>query len=170
LVRHTVRVALAAIPTVVRTPCACVPSGDWNMNWPFTPCVPDLAIRDCLPGMAPGPVGVLNVFLRHLAPLLAQNDYQHPPRRRQPARFLGKEEQHSHPQTREGHMPHRESCRPIPLLSALLGVSEGLVHRRRHRSLAVRIGISIAFDTVDDGQVLAVLDGLPRLGRRSQRW
>ncbi|RNC39248.1 hypothetical protein TcCL_NonESM11424, partial [Trypanosoma cruzi] len=25
LVRHTVRVALAAIPTVVRTPCACVP-------------------------------------------------------------------------------------------------------------------------------------------------
>ncbi|RNC40006.1 exo-alpha-sialidase [Trypanosoma cruzi] len=79
LVRHTVRVALAAILTVVRTPCACVPSGDWNMNWPFTPCVPDSAIRDCLPGMAPGPVGVLNVFHRLLAPAARTERLSIPP-------------------------------------------------------------------------------------------
>ncbi|ESS60367.1 hypothetical protein TCDM_12116 [Trypanosoma cruzi Dm28c] len=53
LVRHTVRVALAAILTVVRTPCAPVTPGDWNINWPFTPCAPESAIRDCLPGVAP---------------------------------------------------------------------------------------------------------------------
>ncbi|RNC37733.1 hypothetical protein TcCL_NonESM13094 [Trypanosoma cruzi] len=33
-------------------------------------------------------------------------------------------------------MPHRESCRQIPLLSALLGVSHGLVHRRLSALLA----------------------------------
>ncbi|RNC39954.1 trans-sialidase [Trypanosoma cruzi] len=68
LVRHTVRVSRAAIPTVACTVCACVPPVDWNMNWPFTPCAPDLAIRDCLPGIAPGPGGVLSAFLRRLAP------------------------------------------------------------------------------------------------------
>ncbi|RNC58867.1 hypothetical protein TcCL_ESM03476 [Trypanosoma cruzi] len=38
------------------------------MDWPFAPCAPDSAIRDCLPGMAPGPGGVLSAFLRHLVP------------------------------------------------------------------------------------------------------
>ncbi|RNF06064.1 hypothetical protein TcG_10455 [Trypanosoma cruzi] len=49
---------------------------------------------------------------------------------------------HSLPQPREGHMLHGERCRPIPLVSALLGVSAGLVHCRlsvtkRHECLAV---------------------------------
>ncbi|EAN96851.1 hypothetical protein TcCL_NonESM08458 [Trypanosoma cruzi] len=68
LVRHTVRVSRAAIPTAACTVCARVPPGDWNMDWPFTPCAPDPAIRDCLPGIAPGPGGVLSVFLRRLVP------------------------------------------------------------------------------------------------------
>ncbi|RNE97231.1 trans-sialidase [Trypanosoma cruzi] len=68
LVRHTVRVAFAAIPTAACTVCARVPPGDWNMNWPFTPCAPDSAIRECLPGLAPGPGGVLSAFLRRLVP------------------------------------------------------------------------------------------------------
>ncbi|RNC32106.1 hypothetical protein TcCL_Unassigned05318 [Trypanosoma cruzi] len=38
------------------------------MDWPFTPSAPDPAIRDCLPGIAPGPDGVLSAFLRHLLP------------------------------------------------------------------------------------------------------
>ncbi|KAF8276241.1 hypothetical protein TcBrA4_0128370 [Trypanosoma cruzi] len=110
-------------------------------------------------------------------------------------------------------MPHSESCRPIPLLSALLGVTEGLVHCRLSALLAhhrrqpgstprrkaselvtpvsdeaarglsgciamecgrrrggVLIGISTAFDTVDDERVLTVLCGLPRLCRCAQRW
>ncbi|RNC55187.1 hypothetical protein TcCL_ESM07331 [Trypanosoma cruzi] len=49
---------------------------------------------------------------------LAQNDDQYLTRRRQPTKFLGNGEKHFHPQTREGKMPHGESCRPIPLLSA----------------------------------------------------
>ncbi|RNF03282.1 trans-sialidase [Trypanosoma cruzi] len=68
LVRHTFRVAFAAIPTAVRTVCARVPPGDWNMNWPFTPCAPDSAIRECLPCLAPDPGGVLSAFLRRLVP------------------------------------------------------------------------------------------------------
>ncbi|RNC57582.1 trans-sialidase [Trypanosoma cruzi] len=68
LVRRTVRVSRAAIPTAACTFCARVPPGYWNMDWPFTPCAPDSAIRDCLPGMAPGPGGVLSAFLLHLVP------------------------------------------------------------------------------------------------------
>ncbi|RNC33822.1 trans-sialidase [Trypanosoma cruzi] len=109
LVRHTVRVALAAILTVVRTLCACVPSGDWHMDWPFTPCAPDLAVRDCLRGVAPGPVGVLSEFLRHLAPAtlcLHRTIINTSLADGSPAKLLGKEGHHSHPQTREG-LVHR---------------------------------------------------------------
>ncbi|KAF8277910.1 hypothetical protein TcYC6_0005230 [Trypanosoma cruzi] len=133
LVRHTVRVASAAILTVVCTVCACVPSGDWDMDWPFTPCAPDSAIRDCLPGVAPGPGGVLNVFLRHLVPA---------------ARCLHRtiintsladgslrscwEMGNTTPIRRHG----KDTCRtervagPSRCSLPLLGVSEGLVHSR----------------------------------------
>ncbi|KAF8296290.1 hypothetical protein TcYC6_0087200 [Trypanosoma cruzi] len=53
LVRHTVRVALAAVPTVFCTPCACVPPGDWNMDWSFMPYALELATYDALRGVAP---------------------------------------------------------------------------------------------------------------------
>ncbi|RNE99128.1 trans-sialidase, partial [Trypanosoma cruzi] len=64
------------------------------MDWPFTPCAPESAIRDCLPGVAPDPGGVSSAFLRRLAPAarssqLALNDDQHLPRRRHPANLLG---------------------------------------------------------------------------------
>ncbi|RNE99866.1 trans-sialidase [Trypanosoma cruzi] len=68
LVRHTVRAAFAAILTAVRTVCACVTPGEWNMDGPFTPCAPESAIRDCLPGVAPDPGGVSSAFMRRLAP------------------------------------------------------------------------------------------------------
>ncbi|EKG01013.1 hypothetical protein TCSYLVIO_008013 [Trypanosoma cruzi] len=68
LVRHTVRATFAAILTAVRTVCACVSPGDCDMDWSFTPCAPESAIRDCLPGVAPGPGGLSSAFLRCLAP------------------------------------------------------------------------------------------------------
>ncbi|EKG02232.1 hypothetical protein TCSYLVIO_006749, partial [Trypanosoma cruzi] len=95
LVRHTVRVAFAAILTAVRTVCARASPGDWNMDWSFTPCAPESAIRDCLPGVAPDPGSLSSAFLRRLAPsstrcpLLALKDDQHLPRRRHPANLLG---------------------------------------------------------------------------------
>ncbi|KAF5217526.1 hypothetical protein C3747_129g115 [Trypanosoma cruzi] len=43
-------------------------------------------------------------------------------------------------------------------------------HPRRHRSLVVLIDFSTAFDTVDHGKSLGMLDGLPRLGLLTKRW
>ncbi|RNC51548.1 hypothetical protein TcCL_ESM11325, partial [Trypanosoma cruzi] len=50
----------------------------------------------------------------------------------------GKWGHHFHPQKREGHMPLGESRRPLTLLCVLLGVSEGLIHRRLSALLAHR--------------------------------
>ncbi|RNC43220.1 exo-alpha-sialidase, partial [Trypanosoma cruzi] len=97
---------------------ARVPPVDWNMDWPFTPCAPDSAIRDCLPGLAPAVYRVR--FCAALYPLLAQNDELHLPRRRQPAKLLRNEEKSPSAYTGRTHAAQRESCRPLPLLSVLL--------------------------------------------------
>ncbi|KAF8284837.1 hypothetical protein TcBrA4_0043510 [Trypanosoma cruzi] len=68
LVRHTVRVARAAIPSAVCTPCVCVSPGGCDMDGSFTPYALEFTIRYCLPGVAPGPGGVSSAFLRRLAP------------------------------------------------------------------------------------------------------
>ncbi|EAN86980.1 hypothetical protein Tc00.1047053510385.20 [Trypanosoma cruzi] len=68
LVRHTVRVARAAIPSAVCTVCACVSPGGCDVDGSFTPYALEFTIRHCLPCLAPGPGGALNVFLCHLAP------------------------------------------------------------------------------------------------------
>ncbi|RNC38173.1 hypothetical protein TcCL_NonESM12609, partial [Trypanosoma cruzi] len=66
LVRHTVRVSRAAISNAFCTAFARVTPGGWNIDWLFTPCVLELAIRDCLPCLAPGSGGVLSAFLSRL--------------------------------------------------------------------------------------------------------
>ncbi|RNC52992.1 hypothetical protein TcCL_ESM09713 [Trypanosoma cruzi] len=107
------------------------------MDWPFTPYAPELAIRDSLPGLTPGSGSVLNTFLRHLVPaarcshrtmintsLMAACEV--PGKRNTPLPSANTVKTH----------PHRESCRQIPLLPMLLGVSGGLVHRRLSALLA----------------------------------
>ncbi|RNE95867.1 uncharacterized protein Tco025E_09890, partial [Trypanosoma conorhini] len=229
LVRHFVRVSRAPAPLAAScTRCLRLPPGEWEMDRPFTPYELDLAIRDSSHGTAPGPDAILNEFLQHLGPVargtlrtminicLADGCVPMPWK-------IGE----TIPVPKFGKDPCRaESYRPITLLSALLKVTEKMVHRRlsallphhprqfgfvssrrtsdvvtlvldritrglnefsmveyerpsggapslhprRHRSLVVLIDFSTAFDTIDHGKLLVMLDRLPRLGPRTKRW
>ncbi|KAF8291707.1 hypothetical protein TcBrA4_0099590 [Trypanosoma cruzi] len=96
------------------------------MNWPFTPCAPDSASATVCLAWPLAPAVYRVRFRAVLYPLLALSDDQHssPTATREVA---GNGDAHSHPQIREGQMPHREFRRPLPLLSVLLGVREGTV-------------------------------------------
>ncbi|PWV04153.1 hypothetical protein C3747_160g33 [Trypanosoma cruzi] len=102
------------------------------MNWPFTPCAPDSAIRDCLPGMAPGPDDTLNEFLHRLGPVahgtlrtMIHNPFAN-------GSLPGSWKMgDTIPFPKPGKDPCRpESYRPITLLSVLLKLTEGMTHRR----------------------------------------
>ncbi|RNE95023.1 uncharacterized protein Tco025E_10231, partial [Trypanosoma conorhini] len=198
------------------------------MDRPFTPYELDLAIRDSSHGAASGLDAILNEFLQHLGPAargtlrtminICLSDGCVP---------MSWKIGETIPVPKFGKDPCRaESHRPIALLSALLEVTEKMVHRRlsallphhprqfgfvssrrtsdvvtlvldritrglnefsmveyerpsggapslhprRHRSLVVLIDFSTAFDTIDHGKLLVMLDRLPRLGPRTKRW
>ncbi|KAF8284767.1 hypothetical protein TcBrA4_0043180 [Trypanosoma cruzi] len=191
LVRHTVRVARAAIPSAVCTLCACVSPGGCDMDGSFTPYALEFTIRHCLPGVAPGPGGVSSAFLRRLASAarsshgkmintsLADGSLRIScetgtplPSANTGRTHAARRELLTNPAALCPARGERRTGPPPPVSEeAARGLSECECRRGVPRcTVAVPIGISTALDTADDGRVLAVLGGLLCLGRRAQRW
>ncbi|KAF8296837.1 hypothetical protein TcYC6_0085270 [Trypanosoma cruzi] len=108
------------------------------MVWPFALYALELSFRDSSLVLAPGPGGVLNALLRHLVPAARCS------LRTMSSASLADGGLRSSWATGDTTRTRRhgknacrtESCRPLPLLSVVLGVSEGLVHRRLSALLA----------------------------------
>ncbi|RNC33207.1 hypothetical protein TcCL_Unassigned04118 [Trypanosoma cruzi] len=132
LVRHFVRASRATLPYTAPARRAPLLPGGWKMDRPFAPYELDVAIRDSSLGSAPGPDKMLNEFLHRLGPV-AQQTYNDAPQllhKWQPA-WLLEESRTIFAFPTLGKNPCRpESCRPIKSLSALLQLTERMIHRR----------------------------------------
>ncbi|PWV15786.1 hypothetical protein C3747_27g494 [Trypanosoma cruzi] len=118
--------------TAAAARCTSLVPGGWEMDRPFPPYVLDVAIRDSLPGSAPGPGDMLSEFLHRLGPVargtlrtMIHNSFAN-------GSLPGSWKMgDAIPIPKPGKDPCLpESYRPIMLLSVLPKLAEGMTHHR----------------------------------------